>query len=248
VSNYLISLQNAGYRIGERWLWRGLSFAAAAGDIVAVAGPNGCGKTTLSRVMTRLAPLTEGQWHAPHAVGYVPQISELHSPFTVEQVVHMGHARTASAFGWLRESDTEKTRAAIAAVGLTAFAQQSFLRLSGGERQLTLIARALAQDTRVLVLDEPLAALDLANQARMLDRFTTLAAQGYAIVFTTHQPQHALRCASHALLLRCGEPPVFGPAGRVIADAPLSQIYGVPVQVMALDGPDGVSRHVIPFV
>lgn len=248
MSDFLISLDNAGYRIGECWLWHGLSFAAQAGHIIAVIGPNGCGKTTLARAMTRLAPLAEGALHAPEAVGYVPQISELNTPFTVTEVVCMGRARDVLKFGRLGDIDAEKTAAAIAAVGLTEYAQQSFLRLSGGERQLTLIARALAQDTRLLVLDEPLAALDLANQARMLELFATLAGQGYAIVFTTHQPQHALRCASHALLLRKGETPLFGPAACVIADTPLSQTYGVPVQVMELAGPAGASRHVIPFV
>lgn len=244
----MIALTDAGYRIGGRWLWRGLSFAVQPGEIVAVVGANGCGKTTLARVLTGLAQLAEGRRDAPEAIGYVPQISELHTPFSVEEVVRMGRVREARAFGGLRNADTEKIASAIAAVGLESFARQSFLRLSGGERQLALIARALAQETRMLVLDEPLSSLDLANQARMLDLLTALAGKGYGIVLTTHQPQHALRCATHALLLREGASPRFGVVDEMILDALLSQTYGVPVRVVELAGPNGASRHVIPIV
>lgn len=243
----MIALNQGGCCIAGNWLWRELSFAVNPGEIVAVVGPNGCGKTTLARVLTGLRALSEGQLVAPAAIGYVPQISELRTPFRVEEVVQLGRARAARRFGRLDSADAARVESAIAAVGLTNRARQSFLQLSGGERQLTLIARALATDARILVLDEPLSALDLANQRRMLDLFTALASCGNAIVFTTHQPQHALHCATHGLLLRPNAPHAFGPVDAVIADEPLSATYDVPVRVIELSGPNGASRHVIPF-
>ncbi|MEO8684620.1 MAG: ABC transporter ATP-binding protein, partial [Devosia sp.] len=166
----------------------------------------------------------------------------------VLDVVVMGRAAGLRLFGQPTTADHAAARAALDRVGVLRFAEERFDRLSGGERQLVLLARALATGSDVLVLDEPGSALDLHNQQRLLLLLDELRRpRDRAIVFTTHDPNHALGAADDALLMMPEGPALFGPVHETIVPEHLERLYGVPMRLVHLPAEDGLShRAVLP--
>jgi iron complex transport system ATP-binding protein len=232
----MMTLNDVGhwYRDG-RWLFRHLSFDLQAGRITAILGPNGSGKTTLLRAICRTLVLREGEIRGAAAIGYVPQAQLSDSAYRVLDMVLLGRSRYLGHFSAPRRSDVAQAWACLREVGLSDIAEHRYDRLSGGQRQLVLLARALATDCDVLVLDEPASALDLANQGvvlRLLQRLA--AARGLAVVFTTHHPDHALAIADTALLLMDETTSAFGTIDAAVTDENLARMYGIPVRRVAV--------------
>lgn len=228
----MITVDKAGhwFRPGH-WLFRDLSFALAPGKITAVLGPNGTGKTTLLRALCGTLTLREGKVAADAAIGYVPQALNAGHAYSALEMVLLGRARYLGRFGVPRHADTERAFECLSEVGLAHIAAQRYDRLSGGQRQLVLLARALATDCRVLVLDEPASALDLANQGVVLRLLRELAdRRELAVLFTTHHPDHALGVADAALLMLRDARHIHGPIENALTEANLSELYGVPVR------------------
>lgn len=236
-----------GYR-GRR-LARGLDLALAAGEVLCVLGPNGGGKTTLFRTLLGLHPALEGELllgGAPLAalgrnaiaqrLGYVPQDHAPEYAFTVREVALMGRAARIAFFGAPTARDFGAAETALEALGIAHLAERPYTEVSGGERQLALLARALAQEPLALVLDEPTANLDFGNQVRVLRQLRQLADRGLAVVFSTHRPDEAFHGASHALLLTHGGAFHHGTPEEVITAANLQAVYGVAVKVTAVNG------------
>jgi iron complex transport system ATP-binding protein len=231
------------------WLWRHADIRLHAGQVVGILGRNGSGKTTLLRTLLGFLVPHEGQVHAGAATGYVPQITQLVLPFVVWDVVAMGRARHVRLFGSLTPADIQAVERALDQVGIAALAERSFFELSGGERQLVLIARALASECDALLMDEPFAALDLDNQRRTLASLSTLAAhQQLGIIFSAHNPDHVFAIADTVMVLRRGEVPACGPVERVLTAEFLSQLYGVPVEVIELPHSARQGRHAVPLL
>lgn len=234
----MIGLQGAGLRRGRRWIFRGLNVAVAKGRCAAVLGPNGRGKTTLIRALVGLEALHEGRREAPPRVAYVPQtIAPL--PYKAIDVVVMARARDVGLFGSPRRADYELALEALDRVGAAAFADHPLDRLSGGERQLVLLARALATRSPALILDEPTSALDLANQQRLLAVLRSLKAAGeHAILFSTHAPGHALDLADDVLLMMPEAQVRQGPVEAMMTDTTLSELYGTRLylRTVAIEG------------
>ncbi|WP_322516229.1 ABC transporter ATP-binding protein [Rhodopseudomonas palustris] len=213
----------------EQWLFRDLSFAVAEGEATAILGPNGCGKTTLLRAMGATLTLKQGRIAVDGVVGVVPQALRADVAYRVIDMVLLGRSRYLGRFGAPGRRDLARAEECLAAVGLADFAERRYDRLSGGQRQLVLFARALASDCRVLLLDEPASALDLANQGVVLRLIRRLVRDdGMTVVFTTHHPDHALAVADKVLMM--AGTPVFGPAATTLDEANLGRLYGVPVR------------------
>jgi iron complex transport system ATP-binding protein len=225
-----------------------VSFTLAAGEVMCVLGPNGGGKTTLFRTLLGLLEKHAGSIKVQNhdleslsraeiarRVGYVPQGHVGYFAYTVEEFVLMGRTAHLGVFASPAKNDFSVAQRALESLGIAPLAGKPVTEISAGERQLALVARALAQEPKLLVLDHPTAGLDFGNQVRVLEKISALAASGIAILFSSHDPDHAFLCARRALLLAEGRVLEIGAPREVIRADTLERMYGVCVQVLATE-------------
>jgi iron complex transport system ATP-binding protein len=242
-----VTLAGRGLSIGyrDRVVGRALDVSLQQGEVLALLGPNGSGKTTLLKTLLGiLAPLAgealiEGKPIASYAaserarrIAYVPQSHVPSFAFTVETVVLMGRTAHGSLFSAPSAADRAVAGRALERFGIAALRARPYTMLSGGERQLVLLARALAQEPQFIVLDEPTASLDFGNQGKVMSEIRALAAAGHGILFTTHDPNHALRAADRAFLMRDGQRLAEGRVREVLTRARLQTLYGAPIEML----------------
>jgi iron complex transport system ATP-binding protein len=220
-----------------------------AGTITAILGPNGAGKTTLLHIalgwlrpsagLVKLdgKPINQykrrelGQW-----MGLVPQNENTPFDYSLLEYILLGRTPYMETLAMPGVRDMEISMQKLTDVGLASLSNRSMPSLSGGERQLVLVARALAQQPKLLLLDEPTSHLDLSNKSRLIHVMRDLQAQGVTIIFTTHEPDVACALATHVVLMREGEVLQTGPSDQVITDSALSELYRLPIHVRELDG------------
>ena len=230
----------------DRVVGRSLDIALATGEVLALLGPNGGGKTTLLKTLlgliapkageVRLAGRTLANYTSrerARRIAYVPQSHSATFAFAVETVVLMGRTAHGNLFSRPSAADRAVAARAMERFGITHLRERPYTMISGGERQLALLARALAQEPQFIVLDEPTASLDFGNQGRVMREIRALGASGHGVLFTTHDPNHAMRAADRAYLLRAGACIAEGGVHDVLGRGQLEALYGTPVELIA---------------
>ena len=226
---------------------RAVNLVLRAGEILCLLGPNGCGKTTLFKTLLGLIPRQAGRVllddcdilslqrrRVARQMAYVPQAHTTVFPYAVGDMVLMGRTAHRDTFSRPSREDRERAAAALSQMGIGDLSGRDYTRISGGQRQLVLIARALAQDARLIVMDEPTASLDFGNQILVLNEVRKLAAAGLGVVLSTHNPDHAFAYATRVHLLGDGVTQAAGRPIDVLTPEILSRVYGAPIAVERL--------------
>ena len=237
-----IDVERLSFSYGAHPVLRDVSFRAEPGQLVAVLGPNGAGKSSLFRCMLGFLPHYQG---LAHLAAYIPQSSQPLFDYTVRDTVLMGAAGGLEPLRQPGRQQLETAQRMMELVGIAPLADRGIRRISGGERQLTLIARALAQQARILLMDEPAANLDYGNQFRLLQQVRRLTEQGYTVLLSTHDPEHALRFATHVLALHGGTVAACGPVEEMLTEELLHTLYRIPLTVAQVPVTDGTVRSCV---
>jgi iron complex transport system ATP-binding protein len=230
-----------GYR--DRVVGRHLDVALARGEVLALLGPNGGGKTTLLKTLLGLLAPRSGEVRLQgkllgryssreraRLLAYVPQSHFATFAFTVEAMVLMGRTAHRNLFSRPTAADREIAGQMLERFGIAELRERPYTMISGGERQLVLLARALAQEPQFIVLDEPTANLDFGNQGKVMREIQKLASSGHGVLFTTHDPNHAMRAAHRTYLLRGGERLGEDATAKILNRAQLEALYDAPVE------------------
>lgn len=252
-----IQVNNLSFSYGQKNVLRDICFSAEKGEFLSILGPNGAGKSTLFRCILGLLPGYSGEVlvnernikgfsarEASRQIAYIPQKSHCVFQYNVLDIVLMGRSNRTSVFGNPGKEDEQACLKALEKVGICALKDRCFHKLSGGEQQLVLIARALAQDAPILLLDEPTANLDFGNQILVLEQAKKLAQEGYTVIQTTHHPEQSYLYSDRILALRNGRILALGKPTEVLNDVIMEQLYNVSVDVISLY--DDAARVCIP--
>lgn len=257
MSAIAIEATDVRFSYGKREILHGVNFAAQRGQLIAVLGPNGAGKSTLFRCLLGLYGSYRGSIaiegrevktmqprEIAAKVAYIPQTHTPTFHYTVLEMVLMGTTHRVRGLKSPGEQETAIACEALAQVGIADMEQRSYGRLSGGEQQLVLIARALAQQTELLIMDEPTSSLDYGNQLRVMQRVKKLAQQGYTILLSSHNPQQALLFADRILALHDGVICADGSPDDVITAELLQTLYGIETRLTASEA----GRLIVPML
>lgn len=241
---------------------KNLSVKVESGEVLTLLGPNGVGKTTFFKtILGFLKPhggkiVLDGQdiksWKRnklAKAIGYVPQAHIPPFPFSVLDVVVMGRTAHLGTFASPSKKDVRIAEEALESLNVDYLKDKIYTEISGGERQMVLIARALTQEPRILVMDEPTSNLDFGNQVRVLEQVNKLAKDGLGIVMTSHFPDHAFMCSTKVALLKKDQEFTVGSVDEVITEKNLRAAYGVKVKIISTVSDDGsLIKSCIPML
>jgi len=230
----LLSLTDLSVQRRSRAVLDKVSLTIAPGECIGLIGPNGAGKTTLLRAALGLLPATGAASLADisaqeraRAVAWMPQSRDIAWPVTVETLIALGRIPHLARGARLQPADQTAIDAAIARMGLQEYRTRTATRLSGGEQARVLIARALAQDTPLLIADEPIAGLDPASQIATMQVFADLAREGRSALVSLHDLGLAARHCSRLLMLHDGRLVADGPPAQVLTAANVRRVFGV---------------------
>lgn len=236
-----------------------VSFIVKEGELLSVLGPNGAGKTTLLKCIMGLLRWTSGRSLLDghdiasmserklfSQVSYVPQARSASPAYTALETVLLGRTAKIGVFSAPKQQDIDKAEEVLRELGIRALRDKLCSKMSGGELQMVLIARALAAEPGVLILDEPESNLDFKNQLIVLDTISGLASRGIACIFNTHYPEHALQRSDKALLLSGGEA-VYGSTAGIVTEANIERAFGVKAKIGHIETDESMVKNVIPM-
>ena len=239
-----LTLKHVTCGYGTTPILKDVSLTLRQGEIVCILGPNGIGKTTIFRSVLGFLKLLEGEVlldgvprdrirarDFAKCVGYVPQSHEPPFPYSVPDVVVMGRAAHLRPFEAPGLEEYRIVDQVLNMLEISYLREKTYTRISGGERQMVLIARALAQNSGLLVMDEPTANLDFGNQIHVLQSIKKLTASGLGVLMTTHNPDHAFLCCDRVILLTKDKQVLEGTVDEIVTEENLRKVYGVEVRI-----------------
>ncbi|MGI5837298.1 MAG: ABC transporter ATP-binding protein [Chloroflexota bacterium] len=240
-----LELKNIAVGYGSRSIAEGVSVEIESGEVLCLLGPNGAGKTTLFKTLLGLLRPQAGEilidgrsirgWSRPQlarVIAYIPQAHNPPFPFKVLDVVLMGRTPHLSALSSPSKRDRQLAMDILEVLNISYLRDRIYTEISGGERQLVLIARALCQQPQILVMDEPTSGLDFGNQLKVLSHIARLAKRGLAVVMASHFPDHAFLYATKVALLRSGKLLMHGTPEEIVTEESLRTLYGVEVRII----------------
>ena len=253
----MIQVRDVEFSYGKQEVLKGISFCMEKGEFVCVLGANGCGKTTLLKSILAFLTPQHGQVllygkdihqmderERARKIAYIPQYHTPPFPFTVRDVVLMGRTPHLSRICRPTEKDCRIADESMERLGIAHYANKSYTALSGGQRQMVVIARALAQQPDLLIMDEPTASLDFGNQYLALAQVKKLAREGMGVLMVTHNPDHAFYCADRIIAMEDGKILSMGDAGKVINEAVMKAVYHMPVKVRSVSLGEGLDATI----
>mgnify|MGYP001260919831 CR=1 FL=1 len=253
----MLRVENLIGGYGKREVVKNISFHVEKGDVLCILGPNGCGKSTLLKLLLRFIPKKSGrvflqgqdmdQLHRKsiaRIVSYIPQFDSMPFPYTVIEMVTMGRSCHLDRWKTPSKKDNRFAYESLEKLRISHLADKLYTQISGGERQLVLMARALCQDTRVLIMDEPTASLDFANQQLVMDAIATAVQEGKSIILTTHSPSQPFTIATKVLLLSQGSTVGFGKPLEVLTSESLERVYGIPMDIVTVSDRNQTNRNI----
>ncbi|MCC7573898.1 MAG: ABC transporter ATP-binding protein [Candidatus Methanofastidiosum sp.] len=246
----VIKLEDAAFSYnGTAMVFENINFSMKEGDIFCILGSNGTGKSTLIKCIANLLKLKKGcvilndrniyglkKVDVAKEMGYIPQIHTSTFPFSVLDIVLMGRSPHLSLMSSPSEKDYKIAENAIRTLGISHLSKKPYTEISGGERQLVLFARILAQQPSVLILDEPTSHLDFGNQIRVLEVIDQMAKNGLSILMTSHFPDHAFLVSNKVAIMKDGSLIDEGTPNEVITNESMKKIYGIDVEVTYMEG------------
>lgn len=252
-----LNVNNASFSYGKDVVFKEITIELNSGDILFVLGPNGVGKTTLFKTIMGFLKTDTGTflfndqniklWKSDKIaknIAYVPQSHTPPFPFKVKEVVLMGRTVHLSRFSSPKSKDIQIAEEAMNELGIHHLRDKIYTEISGGERQLVLIARALCQEARILIMDEPTANLDFGNQIRVYKQIQKLAKKGIGIILSSHVPNHALHFATHVALMNHNSISRIASPEELITSASIKELYEVDAKIFVIPGGDNRRRKV----
>ncbi|NCB37478.1 MAG: ABC transporter ATP-binding protein [Erysipelotrichia bacterium] len=240
-----LEVENLNFAYETRNILENISFTIQPGTVTSILGPNGSGKTTLLKLLLGLHKPANGTIkifgnnlneitlvERARKMAYVPQRHNAIFSYKVRDVVAMGRLPYSGIFCHLNDADFEHAQLCMNKLGIEHLAERPYTEISGGEQQLALIARALTQEAKILVLDEPVAGLDYGNQLLLLKQLRNLARSGITCIKTTHYPEHALWTSDRAIFLKAGKIIAAGRSEEIINPEMLKILYNADIMVI----------------
>ena len=249
----IISVKDASFAYhGRDYIWENVNLTVEQGDSVCILGANGCGKTTLFNCIAGNFKLAKGSveiagkpidaysvTELAKTIGIVYQEHSVAFPYTSLEVVRMGRTPYLGMFQTPGQEDTDMAYGIMEEMGIAHLAEKPYSRISGGQRQLVLIARTLCQNPKAILFDEPTSHLDFKNQALVMKTLRNLSAKGMTIIMTSHSPAHAWQVSNKTVLMGKGGIIAQGPPRQVMTGENLEKTYDVKVKIHQSETDDG---------
>lgn len=241
----LIDAKNISFSYGNKQILTNIDFQLYQGDVLSLVGQNGCGKTTLLKILLGIfKPNGEIKILSKNIneyknkelaklISYVPQTHQIPFDYTVFDVVLMGRLAHIRLFSNYSLKDKEIALKALEKVGIGHLKDNIYSKISGGERQLAFIARALTQESKIIFMDEPVTGLDYGNQLKLLKFLKELSNEGYTFVKTTHYPDHALYASNKVMMLKNGQILDVGNINEKLTSTNIKKLYDVDVEIIS---------------